>query len=220
MVAYALLLRHAQSVWNAEGRWQGQADPPLSDLGFAQATSVARLLAGWPGFDVVASSDLQRARETARILAEGSGYRGRLFVESSLREYDVGEWSGLSRGEIGDRWPAEFDLYLSGDLVSPPGGEDRSAFDRRVLLAAERLASLAVEEKAERVLVVAHGGVIRSLARSHGAAEYRATPLAGYHAEAVGGTIVPVVPVDLLDPERAIPPDSGVDTEDGDPVAL
>jgi probable phosphoglycerate mutase len=220
MVAYALLLRHAQSVWNAEGRWQGQADPPLSELGFAQANSVARHLSGWPGFDLVASSDLRRARETARILAEGSGYRGHLFVESSLREYDVGEWSGLSRSEIGERWPAEFDLYLSGNLLSPPGGEDRLAFDRRVLAAAERLSSLAVAEKAERVLVVAHGGVIRSLARSHGASDYRATPLAGYHAEVVERTIVPTVPVDLLDPDGANPPAWGVDTEDGDPVAL
>src|SRR5688572_19392365 len=87
-----LLLRHGQSTWNADGRWQGQADPPLSPLGEEQARDAARRLA--PGqFSRVLASDLRRARQTAEILADA--LRLPVEVDPDLREIDVGDWQGL-----------------------------------------------------------------------------------------------------------------------------
>ncbi|HEX8581069.1 MAG TPA: histidine phosphatase family protein, partial [Acidimicrobiales bacterium] len=77
-----LLVRHGQSVWNAEGRWQGQLDPPLSDVGAEQARAAAAHL---DGVVAVATSDLDRARRTAEILAEALGV-GPAIVEPGLRE--------------------------------------------------------------------------------------------------------------------------------------
>ena len=85
-----LLVRHGQSEWNADGRWQGQADPPLTDLGRHQALHAARNLGV---VDAIVASDLQRASETALIIAGELGV-GPLVLEPDLRERDAGEWSG------------------------------------------------------------------------------------------------------------------------------
>ena len=99
-----LLIRHAESTWNAAGRWQGQADPPLSELGRRQALQLARELAVEP-VDCVIASDLARANETAAILAEVWGLGARL--DPRLRELDVGAWAGLTREQI--VWGRRFD---------------------------------------------------------------------------------------------------------------
>src|SRR3954451_18850203 len=91
-----LLVRHGQSEWNATGRWQGQADPPLSDQGRQQAIDAAARIGS---VDVVVSSGLMRALETARIIADQVGV-GPVVVEPDLRERHVGEWSGLTHVEI------------------------------------------------------------------------------------------------------------------------
>src|SRR5690606_34165227 len=91
-----LLVRHGQSEWNAIGRWQGQADPPLSDLGRLQAREASRALGT---VDAVWASDLQRAVETAAIIAGELGV-GPVVVDPDLRERDAGEFSGLTRPEI------------------------------------------------------------------------------------------------------------------------
>ena len=213
------MVRHAQSTWNAEGRWQGQADPPLSDLGLSQAARAAERLVEWPRFELVVSSDLQRARRTAEILARAIGISRPVIVETGLREYDVAAWSGLTREEISARWPVELDRFLGGQLSSPPGGEDRDDFDRRICDAVARVAGLAAGGSVERVLVVTHGGVIRSLARSHEVAEYRAGQLSGYHCDLTAVTIAPRIPVDLLGP-GAVHPGSRRAPDDADPVAL
>src|SRR3954464_6700209 len=92
MTSRVLLVRHGQSEWNAVGRWQGQADPPLSDLGRAQARAAARSLGS---LDAVYASDLQRATETALIIAEQIGI-GPVILDPDLRERDAGQWSGLT----------------------------------------------------------------------------------------------------------------------------
>jgi probable phosphoglycerate mutase len=191
------------------GRWQGQADPPLSEEGFAQAALAGDRLSGWEPFDLVVSSDLLRARQTAEILADAAGFGGDLVTEPGLREYDVAAWSGLTREEIVERWPDEFDRFARGDLRAPPGGEDRDVFDARVSDATQRIARVASDKGALRVLMVAHGGVIRSMARLHDVAEYRATQLAGYHAEVLDDAIVPTDPVDLLEADQAAPGEIG-----------
>ncbi len=153
-----LLIRHAQSTWNADGRWQGHADPPLSALGRAQAEALAARLATTP-FDLVVASDLRRAFETARIVA---GQRGLAPTsDPRFRELDLGEWTGLRREQVAERWPAEYARFESGVAdARPVGGESRRELGGRALAALE---DWAVRQPARRLAVVSPAGVIRSL---------------------------------------------------------
>ncbi len=161
MARSLLLLRHGQSTWNDEGRWQGQADPPLSPLGEEQAAEAASRLAG-AGFRAVASSDLVRARRTAELIA-GLLRLGPVIVEPRIKEYDVGRWCGLTKAEIEEGWPGMIEAWRDGRLVATPGGEPRTAFGERVVAGLRRLAS--VEPGPRPVLVVTHSGVVRALER-------------------------------------------------------
>lgn len=166
MARSLLLVRHGQSTWNGEGRWQGQADPPLSALGQAQAAEAASRLADADvGFGAVASSDLERARRTAEIAAVVLGV-GPVVVEPGVKEYDVGRWQGLTKPQIEEGWPGMIAAWAGGELPSTPGGEPRVAFAERVVAALRRLA--VVELPAGRpaaMLVVTHSGVVRTLER-------------------------------------------------------
>ena len=106
-----LFVRHGQSEWNAVGRWQGQADIPLSDLGREQAKAAASSLGT---FDVAASSTLSRAAETAYIVTNELGI-GPIVPVPELVERSAGEWSGLTRAEIEEEWPG----YLDADKRPP-----------------------------------------------------------------------------------------------------
>jgi probable phosphoglycerate mutase len=153
-----LLLRHAQSTWNARGLWQGQGDPPLSQAGRSQAAAcVPRVRALAP--ELAITSDLGRALETGRIIAGGLGLE--LQVDPRWREWDVGLWSGCTRDEVCQRWPELYRAFRAGDPeVAPPGGEPRAALEARVRAAAR---DLAASHPGRRVLVVTHRGVIRTL---------------------------------------------------------
>ena len=154
-----LCIRHAESTMNASGLWQGQADPPLSEQGREQARDLAGRLGG-TALSVLVTSDLRRARETAEIAADRLGIATRL--EPALRELDVGKWSGLARDEIARRWPEDFARFRAGDLdVRPGGGETRRELRDRVLAA---LRSLQRRYRGDRIGVVTHLGVIRTLA--------------------------------------------------------
>src|SRR5947208_2162482 len=111
-----LLLRHGQSTWNSDGRWQGLADHPLSELGMAQAATAVPLLKGY-GFSSVYSSDLQRAKTTAEIIAGSLGIE--LVVDEHLRERDVGHWTGMTTEEIHGRWPEVAEQREAGKIVHP-----------------------------------------------------------------------------------------------------
>ena len=105
-----LLARHGQSTWNAEGRWQGQADPPLSELGREQAHLAAAHVGA---VDLIASSPQQRALETATIISSTIGV-GPVVVVEQLRERSAGPWSGLTRIDIDNqycRWLRTGDDY-------------------------------------------------------------------------------------------------------------
>ncbi|HEX8804430.1 MAG TPA: histidine phosphatase family protein [Acidimicrobiales bacterium] len=143
-----LLVRHGQSEWNETGRWQGQADPPLTDLGRTQAFEAARALGA---VDAVWASDLQRAAATAMVLSESLGV-GPVVLDLDLRERDAGEWSGLTRDEIEERYPG----YL-GNGARPPGWEP----DERLLARALRvLARIGEAVPGGDVVAVTHGGLI------------------------------------------------------------
>jgi probable phosphoglycerate mutase len=196
-----LLLRHAQSVWNEAGLWQGWADPPLSAVGERQVRQAAARLAGEPPFDLVVSSDLDRARRTAELLVEALDLTACVSLDTGLREYDVGAWSGHTREQIEARWPGEIASFSANEMAAPPGGEDRAAFDGRVATAGRRVADAAERAGALRVLVVAHGGVVRAFSRAAGQPEHRVGHLAGYWGTHAARGLFPDRPVNLLDGE-------------------
>ncbi len=165
MAKRLLLVRHGESIWNAEGRWQGAADPPLSDTGRAQAAELAGYIKEH-GIDFVVSSDLGRAVETASIVADMLGLEGPA-IEARLRERDVGEISGHTREEIDAKWPGLLDKWRTGELLKMPGGEDDIL--PRVT---EGLQAIADAPDGSVVLVVTHGGVIGAVDRWLGT-EYR-----------------------------------------------
>ena len=156
-----LLLRHGQTTWNAEGRWQGWADAPLSDLGAQQARDAARHLVAH-GFTAFASSDLERARRTAElIVAELGGDPSEVVVEAGLRERNVGAFAGKTIGEILVEYPDCFEPETRRLLQVPEGESDEDLWQRT----APVLVELAGRFPDERLLVVSHGGVIRTIER-------------------------------------------------------
>lgn len=152
-----LLIRHSESEWNAVGRWQGQADPPLSDRGRAQAREAANGLQGEVAR--VISSDLKRAAETADIIASVLGLSP-VDRDEQLREIDVGAWSGLTTEEIEDRWPGAIERWRAGEPVDN-GGERREGFLERIATAVKTLA----RNDGGPVLVVTHGAAIGVIER-------------------------------------------------------
>jgi glucosyl-3-phosphoglycerate phosphatase len=139
-----LLWRHGRTRWNVEHRFQGQADPPLDDVGKQQATAGARLLAGFAP-TAIASSDLCRAVQTARPLAELLGLS--VALDPRLRERSLGAWEGLTRDEVVRRHPEEYAHWLAGREVHQDGGESRAELTERVT------AALAATEDGTVVLV-------------------------------------------------------------------
>ena len=151
------LIRHAESAWNAEGRWQGHGDPPLSPRGREQAAALAAELAPLR-FELVVTSDLARAIETGAALARALGVDP--LACAGLRELDLGGWTGLTRGEIAARDPEALARFDSGDAAAPAGGaETRAALARR---AQASLATLRSRHPARRIALVTHLGVIRA----------------------------------------------------------
>ena len=193
-----LLVRHGQSTWNADGRWQGQADPPLSALGEEQARDAAgRLVAG--AFTGVVASDLQRARRTAEILA--GALQLDLELDPDLREIDVGDWTGMTRVEIEARWPGELAEWSEGRSESTMGGESRIHLTGRARAALARAAASAAP--GDTILLVSHGALIRNLDRALGLPPQPIGNLMGRWYEADGnGSLAPGEVVSLADPEE------------------
>lgn len=152
-----VLARHGETDWNRVGRWQGHADPPLNETGRRQAAGLADRLAG-DGIAAVYSSDLARARETARAVGHRLGLA--VVEDPALREIDVGSWSGLTRAQVAERFPEGYARWLEGEIGHD--GETREQLAGRVLRAARAIAG---RHTGETVLVVTHGGVIRALRR-------------------------------------------------------
>jgi broad specificity phosphatase PhoE len=161
MTTRILLVRHGESEWNASGRWQGWAESSLSERGRHQAFEAASAVGA---VDAIVASDLERAVQTAMIISEAIGV-GPVVTESGLRERDVGEWTGLTRDEIEERWPGDLDRWRTGALREPPGGERNDVIIERVHAALRRVGAMF---DGGEVLAVSHGGVMRLLEREHG----------------------------------------------------
>lgn len=156
------LIRHGETLWNREGRWQGHADPDLTDAGREAARELARQLLEEHRerpFTQLFASDLLRARSTAAPIAAATGLP--LALDPRLRELDVGTWSGLTRGEIESRHGETLRAFERGEPgVRPGGGECRIEIRER---AHAFVSARARDCAGGRVLVVTHLGVIRAL---------------------------------------------------------
>jgi broad specificity phosphatase PhoE len=153
LVTTLLLVRHGETDWNRDGRWQGHSDTHLNDVGREQA---ARLAGELDGVDVVYASDLARARETADILAAPLELPVR--VDRRLRERSFGTWEGKTRAEIENDFAAAHAQWLAGD---GPGADDAEPFAEFAARVKSFLDDVVGRHPEETVLVVAHGGSIR-----------------------------------------------------------
>ncbi len=162
-----LLVRHGQSTWNADGRWQGRADPPLSELGRRQAEVAAETIATMD-IGAIWASPLVRAHETATVM----GKRLDLSVQFDprLQERDAGEWTGKTRTEIEAGWPGFLD---SGRR--PTGFETNDVLHERALAAVHDIAAIAHQP----VVIVSHGGLIRVVEQALGSEPHSVPNLGG-----------------------------------------
>ena len=151
------LVRHGETDWNRELRWQGQSDVPLNARGREQARALGASLTNVP-LAAIYSSDLRRAAETAEIVAEQLQLP--LRVDAALREIDVGSWQGLTLTQLRVRVPEAVTRWEETGERGWDEGESHDDMLRRVV---EAIRSIAVRHSDEEVLVVSHGGPIGAL---------------------------------------------------------
>lgn len=160
MITTFYIIRHGQTDWNLQGRWQGNADIPLNDTGRMQAQRLARQLRRRQiRFDILYSSDLLRAWETATLIADA------LEVDPAplptLREIDVGAWSGLTRDEVMTRFHDLWERLHSGEDV--PRGGNGETFGQLYDRVTGVIEGLVRERIGQTIALVTHGGPARAL---------------------------------------------------------
>lgn len=157
-----LLIRHAESEGNAEGRFQGHRDYPLSPRGVEQAQRLAARLKP-RHLDHIYASPLLRANHTAQVVAEAKGMA--VLPLPGVMEYDFGELSGMNLTEIEARHPelAAAHRARGRRYVPWPGEEGREVFRERVCSA---LWALEQEHESETIAVFSHGGPIAVFCQS------------------------------------------------------
>ena len=148
-----LLWRHGRTAWNVERRFQGQADPPLDEVGRTQVNAASSMLAAFSPVAVV-SSDLRRAVDTARPLADRLGLP--VTLDARLRERSLGRWEGLTRGEVGRLYPEEYGHWLAGREDCQAGSEPRGVL-------ADRAVAALVDTVGETVVLVTHSATAIAL---------------------------------------------------------
>jgi probable phosphoglycerate mutase len=165
-----LLIRHGETDWNRELRFQGQVDVPLNDIGLLQAQRLEQRFEAMREasqtkqrpFTRVISSDLQRAQQTAAPLARVLGHE--CMIVPGLREQCFGDFEGLRVPEIKDKFPSAWQRWLDFDAdYAVQGAESTRAFHDRVIAA---LGQLAAQFQGEHVVVVTHGGVLDMIWRN------------------------------------------------------
>ena len=193
-----LLVRHGQSEWNAMGRWQGKANPPLTDLGKEQALIASKKL---PNFSILASSDLVRARETAEIFAKAHDKDSNdILIEPQVQERDAGEFSGLTRDEIDKKFPG----YLAQNRW-PSGWEPDDVLIKRLREGLGRIITSSTES--DSIVVVTHGGCIYALESLLGEEYRRISNLGGRWFELIDDEFYLGERIQLLDPDEETYPD-------------
>lgn len=153
------LARHGETAWNQEGRFQGQCDLGLTELGERQGRALGRRLAT-ERIDIVYTSDLQRAWHTAELATEGRNLP--IIRDPAWRELRYGAWEGLTREEVAKRFPVVWrQRGRAGATGAPHGGESLVQLQNRIVTA---LTCLRQRHHGEAVLIVTHGGPLTVLA--------------------------------------------------------
>lgn len=156
-----LLIRHGETFWNKEHRMQGQHDSPLTPLGLQQARSLAARLKGLT-FTALYSSDLGRAHQTARCIADATGHE--VVTDVSLRERCFGIFEGLTNREIEARYPEEYQHFAAREPhFVMERGESASQFRSRCVSGLEKIAQ---RHPQQTIAVVSHGLVLDALYRT------------------------------------------------------
>lgn len=147
-------VRHGQTDWNAQGRIQGRMDIPLNTVGMEQARELAEQLAQKNvSVDRVVTSDLSRAYETGRIVAERLGVP--CEKSHNLYEREFGDWEGLKMSEIQEKWAQLYEDWMNRRYdFRPPNGESYHELAQRMMNAVGKL----LENTKENLLIVSHGG--------------------------------------------------------------
>ena len=158
MVTQIVLVRHGETDWNRDRRFQGHTDIPLNAAGREQVCELADRLAG-ESFSVAYTSPLRRASESAELIA--SRLRVDVRPRAALKEVDVGAWSGLTVHEVEDRYPEGFARWVERRCAGWSDGETYEQLGLRVVAG---LREIAVKHAGEQILAVTHGGPIRSAA--------------------------------------------------------
>jgi broad specificity phosphatase PhoE len=154
------LVRHGETSWNAEQRFQGHLDVELSRKGISQAEALATWIADQPvHFAALFSSDLKRAVQTAQIIGRRVGLVPQLY--RGLREVHGGEWQGLVRAEIEARFPGKLHLWDAQlDSFTVPGGESLPDVQERIYTTYERIVAA---HPGEAIIIVSHGAALTAL---------------------------------------------------------
>jgi broad specificity phosphatase PhoE len=151
MISTILLIRHGETDWNIEGRYQGQADPPLNSKGIEQAQVLSQELSR-SSIDIIYTSPLTRTRETADIVAGNLGVQ--IIDEPRLMEIHQGDWQTRLRSEIEELYPYLFAAWETTPWdVSPPGGENLLDVQKRVYDAVDNIVS---REPGRKIGLVTH----------------------------------------------------------------
>lgn len=151
-----VLLRHGRTAWNVENRGQGHTDVPLDEVGEAQAAAAGPVVASYaPG--LVVTSDLVRASATARPVAEHAG--APLREDARLREFDLGERTGMVMADYAAAHPDEYAAFRAGSYDVVPGAETHAQVRERVHAALRDV--LAGTPPSGTSVVVSHGGALR-----------------------------------------------------------
>ncbi|KAG0480094.1 hypothetical protein HPP92_010692 [Vanilla planifolia] len=170
--AELVIVRHGETSCNASRILQGHIDSELNDIGRKQAIAVSSYLAKEGKFSAIYSSDLQRASETASIIASGCSLR-EVVLDPSLRERHLGDLQGLTLRDAQKLKPFAYKLFLSAkrEQELPGSGESLDQLHKRCTSCLEHIAK---KHQGEQIILVTHGGVLRELYR-------KACPLGSMH---------------------------------------
>ena len=155
-----MVIRHGETIWNAESRFQGHGDSPLTETGRKQASALGRRMEQFR-FDLLISSDLGRAQETAAIIATYTGHS--VEVDRRLRERNYGVLEGLTLQEIKDSHSNILNRLKTDDpdYIVPEGESHRQHYQRNV----DCIEELLTTRSGAKIAIVAHGGVLDSVFR-------------------------------------------------------
>lgn len=154
------LVRHGETDWNANHRYQGHSNTLLNETGISQAKKNAARLS-IEKFDAVYSSDLSRAVDTAQEIIKLQEQAIAICKDARWRELSFGLWEGLNYGEIKMQWGKSAEVWFADPInTSPPSGETLLQLSQRIQSA---LSELRVKHAKETVLVVSHSGAIQAL---------------------------------------------------------